>query len=137
VFGGIDTAPGMRDHLRQAIPDLPDDPSPDQVDAWVELAELSQDPDFRASMRRVAEHYAAERVQADTTGPRRDAAAVVRDQVRPALAAGIDPASPQADPVVAAVMAHKKKPPVCGWRSLEVCLGSVPAQALSTASGVR
>jgi hypothetical protein len=31
---------------------------------------------------------------------------VVRDQVGPALAAGIDPTSPQADPVVAAVTAQ-------------------------------
>jgi hypothetical protein len=68
----------------------------------VELAELSQDPDFRASMRRMAEHQA----QGDTTGLRRDPVAAVRDQVGPALAAGIDPASPQADPVVVAVTAH-------------------------------
>ncbi|GAB2443107.1 hypothetical protein GCM10027187_01910 [Streptosporangium sandarakinum] len=29
-------------------PELPDDPGTEQVRAWVELAELSQDPDFRA-----------------------------------------------------------------------------------------
>jgi hypothetical protein len=34
-------------------------------------------------------------------GTRRDIAAVVRDQVGPALTAGIDPASPQAEPIVA------------------------------------
>ena len=32
---------------------LPDDPSPEQVDAWVELAELVSDPDFRQRMRQV------------------------------------------------------------------------------------
>lgn len=34
-------------------PDLPDDPTPQQVDAWVELAELVNDPGFRhaGSMR--------------------------------------------------------------------------------------
>jgi hypothetical protein len=87
-------------------PELSDNPEAEQVEAWVELAELSQDPDFRVSMRHVAEYYAAEHAQRDSTSPRRDSAAAVRDHVRPALEAGIDPASPQADPVVAAVMAH-------------------------------
>jgi hypothetical protein len=30
-----------------------DDPSPEQVDAWVELAEQVSDPDFRQRMRQV------------------------------------------------------------------------------------
>jgi hypothetical protein len=71
----------------------------------VELAELSQDPDFRASVRRMAEHHAADRAQGQM-GLRRDPAAAVRDQAGPALVAGMDPASPQADPVVAAVTAQ-------------------------------
>ena len=32
---------------------LPDDPSPEQVDAWVELAELVSDPGFRQRIRQV------------------------------------------------------------------------------------
>jgi DNA-binding transcriptional MerR regulator len=35
--------------------DLPDDPSPEQVDAWVELAELASDPDFRHRVRQVTD----------------------------------------------------------------------------------
>jgi hypothetical protein len=70
------------------------------------LAELSQDDDFRAGMRRMAEHHVADRAQDGTAGLRRDPAAAVRDHVGPALAAGIDAASSQADPVVAAVMAQ-------------------------------
>jgi hypothetical protein len=54
-------------------------------------------------MRRRAEQHAAVRAQGGNRGVRRDAAAVVRVQVGPVLVAGIDPASPQADPVVAAV----------------------------------
>jgi DNA-binding transcriptional MerR regulator len=106
AFGGLDACPEFVGIRRSMTPELPDNPEAEQVEAWVGLAELSQDPDFRASMRRVAEHYAAERAGRDTTGPRRDTAAAVRDQVGPALEAGIDPASPQADPVVAAVMAQ-------------------------------
>jgi hypothetical protein len=62
-----------------------DDPEAEQIEVWVELVELSQDPDFRAGMRRMAEQHAAERAQSDTTLVRRDAAATVRDQVGPAL----------------------------------------------------
>ncbi|WP_217130636.1 MerR family transcriptional regulator [Streptomyces sp. AC558_RSS880] len=62
VFDGIDTAdPDIRRRLRFAAADLPDDPTPEQVDAWVELAELIQDPEFRATMRRMIEFNAADR----------------------------------------------------------------------------
>jgi primosomal protein N' len=37
--------------MRSMTPDLPDHPVAEQVEAWVELAELSQNPDFRASVR--------------------------------------------------------------------------------------
>ncbi|MER5620338.1 MerR family transcriptional regulator [Streptosporangium sp. NPDC002544] len=106
AFGGLEANAGFVGIMRSMTPELPDNPEAEQVEAWVELAELSQDPDFRASVRRMAEHHAAERVQGDTTVLRRDSAAMVRDQVGPALVAGIDPASPQADAVVAAVTAQ-------------------------------
>ena len=106
AFGGLDANPEFVGIMRSMTPELPDNPEAEQVEAWVELAELSQDPDFRAAVRRMAEHQAAERARGDTTGLHRDAAATVRDQVGPALAAGIDPASPEADPVVAAVTAR-------------------------------
>ncbi|MFJ8149450.1 MerR family transcriptional regulator [Streptomyces sp. NPDC096048] len=62
VFAGVDAAdPDIRTRLRYAAADLPDDPTPEQVDAWVELAELIQDPEFRATMRRMIEFNAADR----------------------------------------------------------------------------
>ncbi|WP_030911841.1 MerR family transcriptional regulator [Streptosporangium amethystogenes] len=106
AFGGLDADAGFAGIKRSMTPELPDNPEAEQVEAWMELAELSQDPDFRAVMRRMVEQHAAERAQGDTTVLRRDSAAMVRDQVGPALAAGIDPVSPQADPVVAAVTAE-------------------------------
>ncbi len=42
-----------------ALPELPDDPAPEQVEAWIELAELVQDPDFRATIRRMSEQHAS------------------------------------------------------------------------------
>ncbi|MEV4940174.1 MerR family transcriptional regulator [Streptomyces zaomyceticus] len=106
VFGGLDAAPAFAGVMRSMTPELPDDPEAEQVQAWVDLAEMSLDSDFRAAVRRMAEDQAAEQARSDTTGPRRDIAAAVRDQVGPALIAGIDPASPQADPIVAAFTAH-------------------------------
>ena len=106
AFGGLDAHPGFAGVMRSMTPELPDNPEAHQVEAWVELAELSQDPDFRASMRRIADSLAAERAHGDAVGVRRDPAAAVRDQVGPALVAGVDPASLHADPVVAAVTAQ-------------------------------
>ena len=106
VFGGLDGAPVFAGVMRSMTPELPDNPEAEQVQAWVELAEMSLDPDFRASVRRMAEDQAAEQARSDMMGPRRDITAAVRDQAGPALTAGIDPASPQADPIVAAFTAH-------------------------------
>jgi len=50
VFVEIDAARAPR---WGAAWNLPDDPSPEQVDAWVELAELVSDPDFRRRVRQV------------------------------------------------------------------------------------
>ncbi|MFF6916918.1 MerR family transcriptional regulator [Streptomyces sp. NPDC012466] len=62
VFHGLDTAdPVIRERMRGTAADLPEEPTPEQVDAWLELAEMLQDPDFRAAMRKVAEFNAADR----------------------------------------------------------------------------
>ncbi|WP_328501557.1 MerR family transcriptional regulator [Streptomyces sp. NBC_00457] len=67
MFHGLDTAdPVIRERMRNMTVDLPDEPTPDQVDAWVELAELLQDPGFRAQMRQVAEFNAAGRQGQDS-----------------------------------------------------------------------
>ncbi|MFE7211202.1 MerR family transcriptional regulator [Streptomyces sp. NPDC001698] len=106
VFGGLDATPAFAGVMRSMTPELPADPDAGQVQAWMELAELSRDPDFRTGVRRMAEDHATEQATGDTTRPRRDIAATVRDLVGPALATRIDPASAQADPFVAALTAH-------------------------------
>lgn len=100
AFG--DAQPEFAGAIRSMTPELPDNPEAHQVEAWVELAELSQDLDFRASMRRIVDSHAASRAP----GVRRDPVAIVRDEVGPALAADVDPVSRHADPVVAAVVAQ-------------------------------
>jgi len=70
LIGDLNAEPSFAGIRCSMTPELPDDPEAEQVQAWVELAELSQ------------------------------------DQVGPALAARIEPASPQASPIVAALTAH-------------------------------
>jgi DNA-binding transcriptional MerR regulator len=106
AFAGPDADPAFVGIMRSMTPELPDNPEAEQVEAWVELAELSQDPTFRTSVRRMAEHLAAERAQGRTAVVRPDFTAVVRHRVTPVLAAGTDPVSPDADAVVEAVVAQ-------------------------------
>lgn len=96
AFAGTDPdAPGagIAGAMRTMPIDLPDDPTTEQVEAWVELAELAGDPAFRARVREMA-----------TAGSRAlpaevDTAPVVQ-HAGAALDAGITPDSPQARDVL-------------------------------------
>jgi hypothetical protein len=54
VFAGLDPSPARFARWADG-PDLPDDPSPEQVEAWIELASLASEPDFRQRVRQAAE----------------------------------------------------------------------------------
>ncbi|WP_151771154.1 MerR family transcriptional regulator [Streptomyces abyssomicinicus] len=101
TFRGLDTAdPVIRERMRGAAADLPDDPTPEQVDAWVELAELLQDPEFRARMRAAAEFNAADR---DGSTPAGASMWFMRRLVQLASEArgrGVSPESPEAGDVL-------------------------------------
>lgn len=133
VVGGLDIDPDLAARMRTARPDLPDDPSPVQVEAWIELAELVADPDFRARIRAMSERGAADRAarhaaRADQAAPAcddRDAAEACAELVAElaggALAASIDPrseaASPIVDELVAAFAAAHGRDDDAGYRS--------------------
>ncbi|MGV9877995.1 helix-turn-helix domain-containing protein [Streptomyces sp. NPDC003006] len=106
VFTGLHTDPAFPAVIRSMTPELPADPSPEQVEAWVELAELFRDADFRSSVRGMARNMATDRAPDDATGLPRILAEAVRSLVGPALAEGVDPAGPRADAVVAALAGH-------------------------------
>lgn len=102
AFNGLDLGPDFVPMMRSAMPDLPDEPTHDQVSAWVELAELVQDPGFRARVRQTAVAQARARAEtpAEPTSQDHQAmAALLRERVAAATAAGIEPDSPQARPV--------------------------------------
>ena len=89
--------------MRGALPELPEEPSDAQIDAWVELAGLVGDPGFRARVRQMVDEGARVRSERDISGTdeatQRAGAAVV-ERAGAALAAGIAPDSPEATPIV-------------------------------------
>ncbi|MFB7597172.1 MerR family transcriptional regulator [Streptomyces sp. NPDC056160] len=91
---------------RSMTPELPDSPTQEQVEAWVELAELSLDPGFRDALRSLVEDHVADLPDGVVTPPRPDVFAVTRERVAAAVKSGISPDSPQADPVVATLTAE-------------------------------
>ncbi|MFB7723421.1 MerR family transcriptional regulator [Nocardia sp. NPDC056100] len=93
TFGSADGNPEMAELVRTAMPELPEDPEPHQVEAWIELADLVQDPDFRAAVRHMVEYQARERAGGETTGLHHDLTEAVRTEVGAALTAGLDPES--------------------------------------------
>ncbi|SFG89358.1 DNA-binding transcriptional regulator, MerR family [Streptomyces mirabilis] len=69
LFHGLDCVdPAIEERMRSIAVDLPEEPTPEQVDAWVELAEMVQDPEFRAQMRAVVEFNAADQDHAAAAG---------------------------------------------------------------------
>jgi DNA-binding transcriptional MerR regulator len=66
VTAGLDVNPDFDAGMRSAKPALPEDPSPEQLEAWIELAELVQDKDFRARIRAMSESHSAARARGAT-----------------------------------------------------------------------
>lgn len=117
VFGGLDIDPDFERRMRGVTPGLPDDPTPEQVDAWVELAELVQDPGFRAGTRRMAEAHSAERGAGEgTAAPAAGGVeTVVAELAGEAVVRGVSPASDEAravlNPIVDALRGERPDTP--------------------------
>ncbi|MER5904596.1 MerR family transcriptional regulator [Streptomyces mirabilis] len=106
VFAGSAGSGAFVGIRRSFTPELPDNPEPEQIAAWAELAELSQDGEFRAVVRRLVAHLEAEQEGARGGGPRPGLVPTVRELVGPVLAAGIEPGDGAAAPVVEALLAY-------------------------------
>jgi DNA-binding transcriptional MerR regulator len=105
AFAGLDVEPGFERRMRSAAPELPDDATPEQVDAWIELAQLVQDPDFRARIRAMSEQHAATR--GEPQGDHRAAAALLAEKADLSAA----PGSPEAEAIVAELLPAFGNPP--------------------------
>ncbi|VVJ20760.1 Redox-sensitive transcriptional activator SoxR [Amycolatopsis camponoti] len=51
VTDGLDVHPGYLERLRSRRPHLPEEPSTEQLEAWIELAEIVRDDQFRTALR--------------------------------------------------------------------------------------
>jgi DNA-binding transcriptional MerR regulator len=96
VFGDAESA--VAERIRIGAPELPDDPSADQVAAWVELAELLRDPDYIATSRRMAERALADGALPDPD--QFELGEAVGEHAGAAVRAGIAPDGPEALEVV-------------------------------------
>ncbi|MQY10915.1 hypothetical protein SRB5_10280 [Streptomyces sp. RB5] len=106
AFDGLHDHPAFAAAIRSMTPELPDDPEPGQIEAWVELAGLLQDQDFRSTLNTMAHDLAADLARDDAPGLPGILAAAVRAQVTPALEDGVEPDSAEADPIVTALATH-------------------------------
>ena len=103
ALGDLDV-PTYRDGLLAATPDLPEQPTPEQLDAWLEVAALVRTPQLREALARMAA-YAAEHAPGEQDVEAvRDLTDLWTRKVTAAIDAGIMPDSPSADPVVAGIV---------------------------------
>jgi DNA-binding transcriptional MerR regulator len=102
TFAGTDPdAPGagIATNMRMLPTELPDEPTTEQVEAWVELAELVSDPAFRARAREMA--VAGSQARGDQ--PQFDPGPIV-EHAGAAVAAGTAPDSAEGQAVLARII---------------------------------
>jgi len=104
IFSGVPDTPesaAFAERMRSVTADLPDDPTEQQVDAWIELAELLRDVDFQDRLRAMGQRSFGDGPAVMPSGPEiMGIARVVVERVTAAMDAGIPPAAPEAAPIV-------------------------------------
>lgn len=106
TLGDLDV-PHFREGLLSAGSDLPEAPTDEQVEAWLELGELVADGELRPAMRRMAEYPARHGQGAQDSAVAEEMRALTdvwTARVRTAMRAGIAADSPAADQVVADIV---------------------------------
>jgi DNA-binding transcriptional MerR regulator len=87
--------------MRSVTPELPDEPTDAQLDAWLELAELIRDEDFRTRLRAMgSQSFGADAGPMPTGQEAKELSDRVFTRVAAAIDAGVNPAGPDAAPVV-------------------------------------
>jgi hypothetical protein len=107
VFG--DDPNAVAEKMRMGAPELPDDPTPDQLAAWVELVQLLRDHDFVETSRRMAQRALAEGPEPDVA--QFEVGKAVGELAGPAMRAGVDPSSTEALTIVQRLEALSSAPP--------------------------
>jgi DNA-binding transcriptional MerR regulator len=97
IFEGVPANPDLEARLRSVTPELPDEPSDEQIEAWLELSELVSDPEFRSLLRNMSNAHGGEAADPALGAQTHE---LVSEQAGAAVAAGIDPASPEATAIL-------------------------------------
>lgn len=92
AFRDLDDNPEFVALMRSLIPKLADDPAPEEVEAWVELAELCQNADLRIALRRTAANQAQEPSQQEVIALQDALNHAMSERFDEAVSAGILPA---------------------------------------------
>src|SRR5262249_22787165 len=104
ITDGLDVHPAFVEQLRRLRPNLPEEPTTEQLEAWIELAELVRDDDFRRSLREVFhDRFPGARAREVTAPPMLDRIEKHRKICLEALAAqraGLPADSPRAQDIV-------------------------------------
>ncbi|MEV7510276.1 TIGR03086 family metal-binding protein [Streptomyces sp. NPDC090085] len=107
TLGDLDV-PQFRQGLAAAAAELPDDPTDEQVEAWLELGELVAAGELRPAMRRIGEYAARHGGQAQDSAVAEEMRALTdywTARVRTAMRAGTAADSAAADRVVSEIVA--------------------------------
>jgi DNA-binding transcriptional MerR regulator len=110
AFDGLPDEAGVRARMEAAPPDLPENPTAEQIDAWIELARLIADPEFRARVREMAERGAAE-AEEDAVGRSPVAAKAVGRIAGEAVERGVEPDSAAGAETLEHLLAEIGEPP--------------------------
>jgi DNA-binding transcriptional MerR regulator len=113
MVAGLDVDQEFYRRMRSCKPELPDDPSPEQLEAWIEFAELIQDPGFRALIRGMSETQAQQIEDGEFQQPaeawRENWTAWIA-RAQEAADAGENPASPVGQTLAAEIAAACARP---------------------------
>ncbi|MFD2421312.1 MerR family transcriptional regulator [Amycolatopsis pigmentata] len=109
IVDGLEVRPVLVERLRERRPNLPEDPSTEQLEAWIELADLVRDDDFRREVRDFFHVTFSAKLAANPAGPveveRSKQREAIVQEAREAYQARLTPDSPQAQDIAARFVA--------------------------------
>ncbi|MFD4640515.1 MerR family transcriptional regulator [Lentzea sp. NPDC058436] len=121
ITDGLAVHPAFTEHLHRLRPVLPEEPETEQLQAWIELADLVRDADFRAEVRRFFHTSFAAPEAARVTSPevmaRVEEHRLVEVEAWEAERSGVEPGSPRGREIGGRLLA-----------SLAGLTGSAPAE---------
>ncbi|MGI8309607.1 MerR family transcriptional regulator [Saccharopolyspora hattusasensis] len=103
----LNITPGFTEWLRQAKPNLPADPTAEQLEAWIELAELVREPDFRCAVRALYQEHSDRRDAGETLVADQEEAQkwwAVTDEARVLVESGTPPEGAEAQALATRMM---------------------------------